>query len=111
MEVKNGEILPGLPGSSSPAIQQFSGSDSLSEKILRKAHEKCLPPLVEALIRPIIDAGGRAGDVIMLTESVVVSVMLTVLKPENVDEVIATFAERLRARIKHAYATRPPPVD
>lgn len=62
-------------------------------------HNRLAGPIVAAIVRPVLAAGGSPSDVLMLLESVIVGVCLTMIRLGGDNRVLDIVIDRARARL------------
>lgn len=64
-----------------------------------KLHNALAGQIVASIVRPPMEAGGSFEDVLILTESVILGVILTVVKLGGDEIVLDTVIERVKQRL------------
>lgn len=67
--------------------------------IQRRLHNDLAGKVVASIVRPVVDAGGSAIDILILLESVTVGVMLVAAKLGGDEIVVDAFTERVKERL------------
>ena len=81
-------------------------SDALKDQRLETLHGTQLEELLPRIIKPTFQAGGDGRDVLVLLESLVTGVFLSLIKPGGEEEALAILSkhvlERYRASVAQA---------
>lgn len=77
---------------------------------LTELHNKAAGKITRLIVKPTIQAGGQATDVMVLLESVVMGVAMVCLTPGQEAPYLDLMVERVKKRIAeiHALRTSPP---
>jgi hypothetical protein len=62
-------------------------------------HNKLAGEIVASIVKPVIESGGKYTDILVLTESVILGIVLYLSKQGSANIVFDKLAERVRGRI------------
>jgi hypothetical protein len=71
-------------------------------------HNLVAAPMVHAIVRPVLDNGGRHEDVLVLLESITAAVLLICTKEGSDEAVLQAFTEGVAKRMAEMRAMRRP---
>lgn len=75
---------------------------SARERLLTELHNRMAPEIVKLIVRETTKVGGTPKDILLITESVVMGVVLAVVKLGGDEKVLDVMIDSVRARLAEA---------